>query len=337
MTREVELTEIAATALERAGVRDQALVIAVSGGPDSTALLHAIVPLREARRLALTVAHVDHGLREGSASDAEFVSDLCLQLNLSLALRRWDVAAEAHERGRGLEETARLVRREFFAEVARHTGAAWVALGQSADDQAETVLHRALRGTGVRGLAGMSPVSPLCPNVQLIRPLLDTGRQAIRDWLSARNLEWRDDPTNVDPRFTRNRLRHELLPQLQTQYNPDVAGALCRLARQCRDVAEFLTSEAIAILRASLLERAADVVRLSVTPWQSRPRLLLREALVALWTEQGWPQQGMSYDHWDRLAGLLLEDTATGRIDLPGGLVALRHGAVVRLERISRP
>ena len=336
MARELDLTEIVATALQNAGIHHQPLVIAVSGGPDSTALLHCAVALRERLHLSLTAAHVEHALREDSAIVADFVGDLCLRLEVPLALCRCEVAAEAQQRGRGIEETARLVRREHFSEIARHTRSAWVALAHSADDQAETVLHRLLRGTGIRGLAGMAMAAPLCPGVQLIRPLLDTGRHAMRYWLSARGLEWRDDPSNLDPRFTRNRLRHELLPQLGAQYNPDVTGALCRLASQCRDAASFLAGAAAALLSESLLERSSDIVRLSVTPWRSQPRVLLREALVILWTQQSWPQQGMSFEHWERLAGLVLDDSTTGRIDLPGGLFAIRTGELLRCERPAR-
>jgi tRNA(Ile)-lysidine synthase len=151
-------------------------------------------------------------------------------------------------------------------------------------------------------------------------------------WLRERGLSWRTDTTNTDLRWTRNRLRHALLPLLRAEYNPQVDDALLRLAQQCRELERWLQDAAAAALDGALLERTSEMVRLSGEQLASLPRPLLREALLALWRKQAWPEQKMTFEHWERLAGLVC-GSESSRLQMPGDVDVARDGSVLRLQR----
>ncbi len=314
--------------LAAAGVVRARLVVAVSGGADSYALLRLLLELRSELQLDLIAAHLDHALRPDSADDAAWLAMQCAECDVPLLAER---LADATAAAITSEAAARDVRRDFLARVCRSRGAGWVATGHTADDQAETVLHRLLRGTGPRGLGGMAVVAPLQPGLQIIRPLLDVRRGELEAWLRSRSLDWRTDITNADPRFTRNRIRGDLLPLLREQFNPQIDVALVRCARQCRELDDWLRKTAAAALTDAVEERRADVVRLSVEKLAALPRLVQREVFVCLWREQGWPEQRMTFEHWERLADLLADEYPRARLQLPTGLDATRDGPLLRL------
>ena len=185
------------------------VLVAVSGGPDSVALLHALTLLRSELGLQLTVCHVHHGLRPEADRDAAFVEALAARLGCAAEVVRVQVPRGG---GRSPEEAARLVRHAALARVARGVGAGRIALGHTADDQAETVLMRVLQGAGPRGLAGIP-----ARRGRIVRPLLDVDRTSVLAHLAAHDLEAVDDSTNRDPKFLRNRVRHEILPLLAAQ------------------------------------------------------------------------------------------------------------------------
>lgn len=201
------------------------LVVGLSGGADSVALLHVLIRLGR----PVIAAHLDHGARPGSAADAAWVAARCAEWGVRCVVDRRSVPA-----GPGFEERARDARLAFLAEVAREARAAAVALGHHREDQAETVLFRLARGTGPAGLAGMAPRRPLAPGVALIRPLLAVPRQALRDLLVAHGLPWREDPTNDDRAHARNRVRHDALPALEAVH-PGATAGLAGLAALVRE------------------------------------------------------------------------------------------------------
>lgn len=205
------------------------LVVGVSGGPDSLALLHQLQSVLD--RGALRVAHLDHGIRQQSAGDAQFVADLVREWELSFSGKRMDVPELASRQGWSLEEAAREARYEFLAEVAHAAGARVVAVGHTSDDQAETVLLHFLRGSGLTGLRGMLPVSPFPGDgdLKLIRPLLYTGRIEIESYCDRHDLKPIVDESNTDPTYLRNRIRRYLLPEL-AGYNPRIKNRLVQLA-----------------------------------------------------------------------------------------------------------
>jgi tRNA(Ile)-lysidine synthase len=206
------------------------VVVAVSGGADSMALLFLLHALSPNLHCALAVAHLDHGLRPSSAADARFVEEQAASLGLPMMSERCDVRAEAAAGRQGIEEAARRVRQAFLARVATEWGATRIALGHTADDQAETVLFRLARGTGWTGLCGMAPVSG-----RIIRPLLFVTRGEARQFAADQQLPWREDETNCDVSFARNRIRERILPELAA-INPDVVRSVARFANVAGDM-----------------------------------------------------------------------------------------------------
>ena len=327
----------AAEALSRLVGRGETLVVAVSGGPDSTALLLALTELRQTFAWRLTAAHFDHGWRKESAADARWVADLCQRLDVPLVIRRLgETDADASPPATGREEQARRWRRRMLTEIARDVGASCVVLAHTADDQAETVLHRLLRGSGVRGLAGMAPAAPLADGIQILRPLLTVRRQEIEQWLTSRGQTWLHDVSNLDTRYTRNRIRHVLLPLLRREFNPDVDAALCRLARQCRELVEERTAAAAGQLAAALLEATPSLVRLDVQPLASLPPATRREAFRLLWRRQRWPEGAMTFRHWHALAQWADAARGDGTATFPGAIQVTRTGSLLRLSAEGR-
>ena len=215
------------------GIPDgQHLLLAVSGGPDSMALLHGAARLGPERGWRLTVAHLDHALRADSARDAEFVAAGAAGLGLACELRRTDVTALAATEGRSLEDAARQARYRFFEEVAAPD--ALIATAHTADDSAETVVLNLVRGSGLAGVSGIP-----ARRGRIVRPLLQARREELRRALDAQGIAYRIDPSNADLSYARNRIRHEVLPALE-RVNPACVEALLRFARLARDDDELL-------------------------------------------------------------------------------------------------
>lgn len=304
------------------------VVAAVSGGADSVALLHALLAARDpAAPFPVTVAHLNHLLRgaEGDADEA-FTSDLCAGLTASgvsalrLRVGRIDVPAEARDVGANLEATARRLRYRWLAQVAREVGARWVATGHTADDQAETVLHRLLRGAGLQGLRGIAARRELAAGVGVVRPLLRTARAEVLAYLAELKQAYRTDSTNSDPSYTRNRIRAELLPLLAARYNPAVASVLARLAEQADAAFRDEEAAAAALLSAAELPRAGATLVFDRARLAAAPRRLTRAALRLTWAREGWPLDAMNYEAWERMAAVAYGEAAAA--DLPGRIRA---------------
>lgn len=213
------------------------VIAAVSGGPDSMALLHSLVNFAAEFELSLAVAHFDHGLR-GSESDEDslFVKGAAEKLGLPFFLGRGDVIKLQKENGLSLEEASRDSRYSYLKKVAREWGANKVALGHTSDDQAEEVLIRLIRGAGPRGLSGI----PAVRDGLFVRPFLRVSRKQIMACLSANNISYRTDISNDSFRFLRNRIRHRLLPLLEDEFNPRMKDVLVQTASILRDDDDFL-------------------------------------------------------------------------------------------------
>lgn len=211
----------------------ETIVLAVSGGADSLALLHALIQLGETIPNQYHVATLDHGLRgEAGAEDAAFVRDFAAQYGLPCTVGKADVARLAQVQGIGIEEAARIARYDFLTKVAEEVGSRTIATGHHADDQAETILMHILRGSGLLGLRGMPYLSnvPGHLHLRLVRPLLDVPRSLIEAYCAEHGLAFRQDESNFDPGYTRNRIRLKILPLLRT-VNPQVEAALLRLSQ----------------------------------------------------------------------------------------------------------
>ncbi len=318
---------------------DLSVLVGVSGGADSVALLHGLARIRVAGPGQLLVAHFHHGLRGVEADqDAEYVRNLAQRLGLECHIGVAEGSSRSVEK-KASELTLRRQRYRFFRETAHQCGARYVAVAHTADDQAETVLHRLIRGTGLAGLAGIPRIRPLSPAVTLIRPLLTLPRQQLRHYLERLGASFREDSSNADMRYTRNRIRGRLLPRLAKDYNPQVVQALTRLASQAAENRVVTESLARDLLDRTLRSSRQDQVQLDPEPLRSAPLLLLRETLLLLWRDQGWPRGEMTAEHWNELAQQVVVGDSQGasRTDFPGGVrVSPRNDAGwVVLERID--
>jgi tRNA(Ile)-lysidine synthase len=296
-------------------------VVGVSGGADSVALalgLVRVAPAEAVRRLV--IAHADHGLRAESAADHDFVAALAERLGVRFVGRRLEVAAA---RGReGLEGRCRRLRYEFLAAAAHEAGARHVLVAHTADDQAETILHRLLRGTGIAGLAGMRRSRRLADGVALLRPLLHVSRASGREFLAATGQDWREDATNADVRQARNFLRHEILPRSEAGPYPAATDAIVRLGAQAAASAAALASAAEHLLdtHSSRLEDGTVVLR--TAGLATLDIHLLAELFARLWEREGWPRRDMTARHYAQLAAAVgaRGEAAAGMTDFPGGV-----------------
>ena len=237
---------------EPAPWRGQAVVLAVSGGCDSVALLRLSRPLARDLDLTLSVAHLHHGTRgEAADADADFVQNLAASLDLPFDLGRWKP-----DQASAFEAWARTARYAWLAQVARERNAHAVATAHTSDDQAETILFRILRGTGPKGLAGIPSRRALTDQVSLIRPLLAASidRLSLQTLLQNLDQPWREDATNKDVHHARARIRHNLLPSLAADYNPRVREALLRLGKLSKLLTDNL-QETLDLAEAGALNR----------------------------------------------------------------------------------
>jgi tRNA(Ile)-lysidine synthase len=317
------------------------IVVAVSGGADSVALVRALDAARDSLApFPLVLAHLNHQLRgQDSDSDEEFVATLHAQLtaagrpNLLLCRTRRDIAAQARAEGANLEAVARRERYRWLAEVARNHGMKYIATGHTANDQAETVLHRLLRGTGLRGLRGIAARRQLEPGLTLVRPLLSATRADLLAYLRALNQPYREDASNRDPRFTRNRIRHQLLPYLAEHYNPAIVRVLTSLAEQAHEAYHIEESAALALLCEAELPRAGELLVFDTLRLRTAPRPLVREMFRQVWMRESWPLGDMGRAAWERLTCVVFDDLPA--LDLPGGVHVCRRERVVQVRHAS--
>jgi tRNA(Ile)-lysidine synthase len=319
---------------------DESVVVGVSGGPDSVALLHLICSLSGTPGWTLRphVAHLNHRLRGAeSEADASFVADLARSLKLPFTVDSVDVAMEAEAGGVSVEQAGRDARLAFMERVCLTTGSAAVALGHHGDDNAETVLHRIVRGTGFRGLVGIRPVRPLREgsHVRLVRPLLPFRRAELEAYLRDRSIAYRQDETNTSDAYTRNRIRNEVLPLLRQRLNPQVDDALIRLAEQAQGLDDFLTETAQRMLESIIISQDGSQVVLHSEGLARKARLVqtqvIREALLRL----GVGEADLTYGHLNAVADLAAGQEGSRGIHLPGGVRASRRYARLVLERIN--
>lgn len=302
------------------------LVVAVSGGPDSLCLLHALAQLGPAGP-ALHAAHFDHGLRGAdSQADAAFVEAAARAWDLPVTIEQVDVGAYAAAQRINLHQAARELRYRFLARVALAAGARAVAVAHHADDQAETVLMHLLRGAGPAGLRGMLPVSPWAawtespppqpPGPPLVRPLLAVPRAEIERYCGQHGLEPRQDATNADPAYTRNRIRHELLPLLRS-YNPQIVAALGRTAAISADE-QALLHDLLDQRWTELAQIGSGLVLLDLDEWRGLPAALQRAALRRA-HELLAPGTTLPWEQVERARGLV--GRVDRRIELAGGVL----------------
>ncbi|PWT92449.1 MAG: tRNA lysidine(34) synthetase TilS [Blastocatellia bacterium] len=321
--------------------RDETIVVAVSGGADSTALLLAITELIAASKLSLSVvvAHLDHGLRSSSRNDAKWVSTLALQLGYTPVISHIKVSHIARNESDNLEQAARKKRYEFLANTAKRTGARFVLTGHTMDDQAETVLLRLMRGSASLGLGGMEALRPLegSKHVQLVRPMLWARRSETEAYCVTRKTEFLHDEMNYDESFARVKVRKQLLPLMES-FNKRVVEALSRTASLLREdstallgLADNLLSDSIVDLEAADKTKS-DRPRLNVNILAGAQPALRRRALKQWISAARGNSRRLEMVHLKAVEKLLESGRGGRTVELPGGFIVKRNRGWLELR-----
>jgi tRNA(Ile)-lysidine synthase len=318
---------------------EEIVVVGVSGGADSVCLLHVLAKWRKELGINLHIAHLNHQLRGvESEADAKYVSDLAGSLGIPVTIDRQDVAAYRAGRNFSVEEAARELRYAFFARVAGQVGANRIAIGHTRDDQVETILMHILRGTGITGLCGLAPCSPMAydsqgislraedlsvatgqrSNLLVIRPLLDITREETTSYCQEQKLAPRIDSSNVSLSFFRNRLRLQLLPLLR-QYNPSVDQALLRLSDIAKEGNAFIEQQAFGLWD-EVARQENNAIYLNRKQIASLPLALQRQLLRTTVTRLAGDTRDIEASHIEAARSLLNKPVGK-RTSLPHGII----------------
>ena len=294
------------------------VLLALSGGPDSTALLHVLKRLAPTLKISLGIAHLNHQMRgEDSAKDANFVQSLAGEYNFPCHLKEVDMKRWVEAEGYSFQEGARVCRRLFLSEVAKEGGYSRIVLGHHQDDQAETVLMNILRGTGLKGLGGILPESDLW-----VRPLIYCSRQEIMEYLDSLNAGYRQDVSNQDVTYLRNKVRLELIPEIENRFAPRFKSQLGKMAQLLQDDEACLSGQAKELFH-KLRQLKGQVLVLPVTGLRNlHPALLNRILRLAIQEIKG-DLKRIEFDHIQQVC-LLLEEPASGACVLPGDIKIAR-------------
>ncbi len=293
------------------------VVAAVSGGPDSVALLKALADISSSFNLKLIAAHFNHALRgEESDQDERFVSELAGKFGIIFETRRAGVQTGENSKKASIENTARIERYDFLAEVAGKYNAAKIALGHNLHDQSETIIMNLLRGSGVEGLRGIVPVREGI----FIRPLLDITREEIMDFLKARSLEFRKDSSNLSTAFQRNRLRHQLIPELKKNYNPRLDEHLGRLGEIVRLEDEFINTLVWETLKTWGIALGGEEYDIGIGDLLGVHEALQRRIVKSILESMSPQRNGIEYNHILSVINLCRYASPHGRLSLPFGI-----------------
>jgi len=288
------------------------VIIGLSGGADSVCLFYYLLFKRYELNLELFAVHINHGLRgKGAEADARFCEGICAAVGVTFELVEVDTAKSAKNAKLGIEEAGRALRYAAFNDAAERFGGNKIAVAHNADDNAETVLLRLLRGTGIAGLGGIPPV-----NGKIIRPLIAMPRVEIEKYLLDNNIGWVTDETNGDNVFTRNKVRNELIPALREGYNPSISSALNKMAEICRNEDDFIETEA----RSAFERCVIGKVKLSVELMKCE-HIAIQRRVVRLAIAEAGVGKNVSRVHVERVIGLVNGRSGT-RVPIIDGLYA---------------
>jgi tRNA(Ile)-lysidine synthase len=300
------------------------VAVALSGGADSVGLLFALREIADGEGFQMAgVAHLNHQLRGSDAdADAQFCVDLAARLEMPIEVDRADVTSLARDLGVSLEQAAHTARHAFFDRAAARLGATTIAVAHTKDDQAETFLLRLLRGAGPRGLSGMHPRSGI-----VVRPLIDTPRAEVRDFLGARDIAFREDASNRDLSIPRNRIRHELLPLLGARFTPGIVDVLDRDAAIAREDAEYLDAAA-RTAAARLVSRSDRGVEIDADALANEAPAIARRVIRLAQQLAAGPGHFVGFDAGEAVRRFAVSKS-TGQLDLPGHRVNRRGATIV--------
>ena len=309
---------IAAHDLLKAG---DCVLLGVSGGADSTALLFLMKEWAKKMPLSLRVVHVHHGLRPSADEDQAFVEAMCKAWGIPCVSRRVEVSAYAKEKGLGTEEAARILRHGVLAEEA-NAGDEKIALAHHRDDQAETVLFQLARGSSLKGLSGMAPKAG-----RIIRPLLDLSREEIELLLAENELTCREDETNAQDTYTRNRIRHHILPLLQQEANAQASAHIAEAAEDIAEADAYLQTEAMKLYESAKMpwtDGSGEEDALRIRALTEAPPVLAKRVLLLAIAAASGAAKDIGRVHIEDVYRLLT-GAKRGEIALPYGLKAVRE------------
>ena len=308
------------------------LLLAVSGGADSTALLYAVSALKTANVLNADIvcAHIHHQLRGADADlDEDFVISRTRELNIPITTKRLDVRGFARKNKLSIETAARKLRIETLLDIAKAHNCNTIATAHHKNDNAETILQRLVRGTGFRGLAGIWPVRIFTDDIRFVRPLLSVSRDEIIEYLRKRNLKWRRDHTNADCTYRRNFIRHRLLPALQKDCNGSVVQELAELADSARKFYSLVCNCADKAWT-ELAELSRNKVMLNLDMFLTLPPAVKAELIRRSLTALGSGERDLTQRHYESIFQLAKRQVGNKKIELPAGfVVGFEYGKVI--------
>lgn len=295
------------------------ILLAVSGGADSTAMAHILAKLRDGKVIEgeLTIAHVNHHLRDEAGEDEEFCHLLAEELGTDYYCEHIDVRGYADQNSQSIETAARNLRLRTLVEIAEKCRCTAIATAHHADDNAETVIHRLIRGTGYRGLAGIYPAGDIAGQ-NFIRPILCLAREQILTYLTERELGWRVDHTNAETEYTRNRIRHLLLPYLCSGASGQLVAKLNRLSELCQGMNEQIEQAAREHFSEAMVKESASKIRLNREKLQALPEPIVQAIVRIALTKLNLGERNISARHYYAMDSTI----KTGRpraVNLPGG------------------
>jgi len=312
---------------------DDNVVVAVSGGPDSVFLLHALNCLKSKLKLRrLCVANMDHGLRgDESKADSLFVKGVSRKLGLNFIHKRVDLK-KGWVKKLSTEEAARGVRYAFLADAAKKSGANVIATGHTIDDQAETILMRIIKGCSLKGAVGILPCREGWGGLRIIRPLIEIEKKEIENRLREEGIPYRTDRTNTEPVYFRNIVRRDVIPFLE-RYNPRLKRALFNMAAHLREDFEFIDEERRK-RRGFLKDRGGNALEIRLGDIIVQPRALQKEILRDALDAIGGCVKKLSYKHWKELEGFIRHKRKGDSLDLPGGIRITKTADRLRLYKL---
>ncbi len=314
------------------------ILIAISGGADSVALLNVLVRLKQdgAIGVKLAAGHVNHNLRGGqSDGDSEFVSELCKKLGIEVLTRSVDTTEYARVNKLSIETAGRDLRFNALCEMCRQAGGEAIVTAHHKDDNAETMIHRLMRGTGFRGLGGIWPVKEFGESIEVVRPLLCVGRKDIEKYCNDNDLTWRTDSTNAETVYTRNKIRHLLLPDVQKDCQGDLAEKLFELSLRSQKLYAKIEARAEQSLSEMIVESSEGVV-LDRNRLTQLDRLTAVEVVRRVLTSIGSGERDLMQEHFNRVLALASANSSGKVIELPNGFIAKAEYDRVRFYKSQK-
>ncbi len=310
------------------------MLVGLSGGPDSVTLLHVLCSLKKEYSLNILIAHLDHKFRgEESKADRKFCEDLAKKYDIEIAWEERDVPRISEEKGISQEEAARFERYDFFKRAAKEKGINKIAVGHTRDDQAETVLMRIIRGAGMKGLGGISPVKDM-QGFKVIRPLIEISRKEVETFILEEGIEFRKDSSNEKTIFTRNKIRLELIPLLEKYFNPNIKEVLANMAENLQIEDEFLSKYAKRKFKSVSKVRQREI-QIDIKKFKKLPEAVRKRILRVALEELKGDLRRLTYQHWKEIEELINNRPVNSIVNLPADISVAKDRTNIILKLIK--